>query len=90
MIESAVIHDTFAFERSFLASPSRVFAAFATAEARKIWFCGSEATAKYEVDFRVGGRERLRFNHDDTAMRYDAQYYDISIDQLIIYFLRDV
>src|SRR5262249_4443078 len=72
------------------ATPSRVFAAFASAEARKIWgvmpeFEEAEPTDKYELDFRVGGRERFGFKHRGVNIRYDAQYYDIIPDQRIIY-----
>jgi uncharacterized protein YndB with AHSA1/START domain len=37
MTESSVIHDTFIIERSYSADPARVFAAFASAEAKSIW-----------------------------------------------------
>jgi uncharacterized protein YndB with AHSA1/START domain len=91
MIERSVIHDTFTFERSYLAIPSRVFAAFASIEAKSSWLDiggtteaeGEAATA--EFDFRIGGRERFGFKRHGMTYRYDARYYDIVPDQRIIY-----
>jgi uncharacterized protein YndB with AHSA1/START domain len=37
MTEPSVLHDTFAIERTYPASPSRVFAAFASKEAKDAW-----------------------------------------------------
>jgi uncharacterized protein YndB with AHSA1/START domain len=37
MTELAIIHDTFELERTYPASPSRVFAAFASKEAKEAW-----------------------------------------------------
>jgi uncharacterized protein YndB with AHSA1/START domain len=91
MIGRSVIHNTFTIERSYLATPSRVFAAFASAEAKNIWgdtgdlgeTNGEAAVA--EFDFRIGGRERFGFKWQDTTYRYDALYYDIVPDQRIVY-----
>ena len=90
MTDRSVIHSRFAIERSYLATPSRVFAAFASSGARQIW--GDAGTAeelarqagKYELDFRVGGREIFEFKHCDTTYRYDVRFYDIVADQRII------
>jgi uncharacterized protein YndB with AHSA1/START domain len=91
MTECSVIHDTFTIERSYPAAPSRVFAAFASAEAKSTWgdtgdlepADGQAGVA--EFDFRVGGRERFGFKMQGTTYRYDARYYDIVPDQRIIY-----
>lgn len=37
MTARSVIHDTFTIERSYPAAPSRMFAAFASAEAKNTW-----------------------------------------------------
>jgi uncharacterized protein YndB with AHSA1/START domain len=87
----SVIHDTFTIERTYPAAPSRVFAAFASAEAKEAWgdtgdlepADGDAGIA--EFDFRVGGRERFGIKMDGTIFRYDARYYDIVPDQRIIY-----
>lgn len=91
MIGRSVIHDTFTIERSYLAAPSRVFAAFASAEARNIWCDIGDAeeaegeAAITEFDFRIGGRERWGFRLDGTTYRVDSRYYDIVQDQRIMY-----
>jgi uncharacterized protein YndB with AHSA1/START domain len=91
MTECSVIHDTFTIERSYPAAPSRVFAAFASAEAKSTWgdtgdlepADGQAGIA--EFDFRAAGRERFGFKMQGTTYRYDARYYDIVPDQRIIY-----
>lgn len=87
----SVIHDTFTIERTYPAAPSRVFAAFASEEAKSIWgdtgdLEPAEGDAGIaEFDFRVGGRERFGIKMDGVTFRYDARYYDIVPDQRIIY-----
>ncbi len=91
MTERSVIHDTFTIERSYPASPSRVFAAFAFEEAKNSWgdtegLEPSDGNADpTEFDFRVGGRERFSHKYQGTTFRYDAVYYDIVPDQRILY-----
>lgn len=90
MTERSVIHDTFSIERSYPASPSRVFAAFASEEAKTAWgdTGGIETPADAEpseFDFRAGGRERFTVTVEGTIYRYDALYYDIVPDQRIVY-----
>jgi uncharacterized protein YndB with AHSA1/START domain len=89
--ESSVIHDTFTIERTYPATPSRVFAAFASEEAKSTWGDtgdlepAGDGTGPSEFDFRVGGRERFSHKWQDTNYRYDALYYDIVPDQRIVY-----
>jgi uncharacterized protein YndB with AHSA1/START domain len=54
-----VIHNTFSLERVYPASPRRVFAAFATLEAKSVWFGAPEEWGQDQqtLDFRVGGQE---------------------------------
>jgi len=91
MTDSSVIHDTFSIERSYPAAPSRVFAAFASREAKDAWggdpsFEAAEGEAAVaEFDFRPAGRERFGLKYDGTTYRYDALYYDIVQDQRIVY-----
>jgi uncharacterized protein YndB with AHSA1/START domain len=91
MTGRSVIHDTFSIERTYPAARSRVFAAFASAEAKEAWGdtgglepVEGEAGAE-EFDFRPGGRERFGIKAGGTTMRYDATYYDIVPDQRIVY-----
>jgi len=54
-----VVHNTFVMERTYPASPERVFQAFSIPERKQKWYAqGSHlAVEHYELDFRVGGRE---------------------------------
>jgi uncharacterized protein YndB with AHSA1/START domain len=91
MSERPVIHDTFELERTFPASVSRVFAAFASKEAKDTWGDTGDLSepgpdsGESEFDFRIGGRERFGMGYQGVTYRYDARYYDIVPDQRIIY-----
>jgi uncharacterized protein YndB with AHSA1/START domain len=91
MTERPVIHDTFEIERTFPASVSRVFAAFASKEAKDAWGDTGDLSepgpdaGDPEFDFRVGGHERFGMGYQGISYRYDARYYDIVPDQRIIY-----
>jgi len=91
MTARSVVHNTFTIERSYPATPSRVFAAFASEEAKNIWGDTGDLeqadgdAGLTEFDFRVGGRERFGFKYHGTTYRYDALYYDIVPDQRLIY-----
>jgi uncharacterized protein YndB with AHSA1/START domain len=83
------VHATFTIERIYNASPARVFAAFATKDAKARWFAGpADKTNELEreMDFRVGGRERLRGRwHSGMVSTFDAVYHDILPDERIVY-----
>ena len=92
MTTRSVIHDTFTIERTYPASPARVFAAFASAEAKNAWGdtgdiepAPGSGPGDTVFEFRVGGRERFSIVGQCTTYRYDALYYDIVPDQRIIY-----
>ena len=91
MTERSVIHDTFVIERTYPASASRVFAAFASREAKDAWgetgdMAEAEpATGPVAFDFRVGGHERFGNVHQGVRLTYDAIYYDIVPDQRLVY-----
>jgi uncharacterized protein YndB with AHSA1/START domain len=88
MTDRSVVHDTFTIERSYPVPPSRVFAAFSTAEAKNAWGGDGAEEVKdssAEFEFRVGGRERFSNVYQGTTYRYDALYYDLVPDQRIIY-----
>ncbi len=92
MTARSVIHDTFVIERTYPATPSRVFAAFASAEAKNSWGdtgdlepAGEQDAGATEFDFRVGGQERFSHKWQGTTYRYGAIYYDIVPDQRLVY-----
>jgi uncharacterized protein YndB with AHSA1/START domain len=63
MQEQSTIHNTFVIERSYPAKPERVFEAFADPAKKRRWFVDGDhhEVDSYELDFRVGGKERGRF-----------------------------
>lgn len=91
MTERSVIHDTFVIERTYPASPSRVFAAFASNDAKDAWGDTGDiaeaepATGLAEFDFRIGGHERFGHVYQGVSYTYDAIYYDIVPDQRLVY-----
>jgi uncharacterized protein YndB with AHSA1/START domain len=87
MSKRSVTHATFAIERVYDASPAQVFAAWAAPEAKRRWFGGPEAWERggYELDFRVGGRERASGGPEGGPVHhYNAIYQDIVPDERII------
>ncbi len=89
MTERSVTHATFVIERTYEASPARVFAAFADPAAKARWFAGpSDKWTKQvrEIDFRVGGRERLSGAWEGGPVsHFEGHYWDIVPDQRIVY-----
>ncbi|HZM74077.1 MAG TPA: metalloregulator ArsR/SmtB family transcription factor [Candidatus Limnocylindrales bacterium] len=68
MTDRSVLHDTFSLQRTYPATPSRVFSAFASASAKRAWHCAEDELADgpsgvQEFDFRPGGRERFGVKH---------------------------
>jgi uncharacterized protein YndB with AHSA1/START domain len=86
MTERSVVHSTFAVERTYDASPERVFAAWAESESKAQWFGDPEAGAtEFELDFRVGGRELNRGTVEGRSYTYEARYQDIVPNERIVY-----
>ena len=54
-----VVHNTFTVERTYAASPQRVFAAFSDPTLKRRWFAEGEhhTLEAYDLDFRDGGTE---------------------------------
>jgi uncharacterized protein YndB with AHSA1/START domain len=85
--QRSVTHATFVLERTYDASPARVFKAWADPEIKPRWFRGPDEwpRGKYELDFRIGGRERLAGGPPGgTVHLYNAIYQDIVPDERII------
>ena len=88
MSERSTHHATFVIERSYPSAPARVFNAWADPAAKGHWFVGPDdwVKAEYELDFRVGGRERLAGDPPGgPAHIFNALYYDIVQEQRIVY-----
>ncbi|HLK44656.1 MAG TPA: SRPBCC domain-containing protein [Acidimicrobiales bacterium] len=91
MSRRSVINESFTIDRTYPTSAARVFAAFASEEAKSAWGdtgglepADGEAGVA-EFDFRPGGRERFGIKVDGRTLRYDARYYDIVTDHRIVY-----
>jgi uncharacterized protein YndB with AHSA1/START domain len=88
MTKRSVTHDTFTIERSYPASPERVFFALSNKEAKEKWFKGPDewGTNIHEMDFRVGGRESNSAGPAEGPNHlFEAIYQDIVENERIIY-----
>lgn len=82
------LHDTFVIKRLFRYEPGQVFAAWSTSEAKANWFVGPTGwkVQLRELDFRVGGYERLEGGRPDgTISRFHARYHLIVPNERIVY-----
>jgi uncharacterized protein YndB with AHSA1/START domain len=84
MSDRSATHSTFVIERNYDASPARVFAAWADAEAKGQWF-GPSGEKEHQLDFREGGSERFTAAGGGAVYSYDARYEDIVDDERIVY-----
>ena len=87
MSDRSTKHSTFTIERTYDASPERVFAAWSDPQAKARWFGPSDKPEDaYSLEFRVGGRERLTIAMPDgPSYTLNALYQDIVPGQRIIY-----
>lgn len=87
MNERSVTHASFTLERTYPASPERVFAAWASQEAKSQWFGpGADDTGEHTLDFRVGGREHMSGAIPDGPMfTLDALYQDIVDNERVVW-----
>jgi uncharacterized protein YndB with AHSA1/START domain len=91
--EPSVIHSTFVIERSYPATPERIFAAFSNPAKKRRWFVESHhhEVEHYELDFRVGGQERARFRFKEgtpvagLVCINDTSYLDLVPNQRIVF-----
>jgi uncharacterized protein YndB with AHSA1/START domain len=92
MKEQSVIHSTFVIERSYPATPERVFSAFADPAKKRRWFVEGDhhEVEHHEMDFRVGGKEQARFRFKEgtpvagLACTNDTSYQDIVPNRRVV------
>ena len=88
MTDRSVIHSTFAIERSYPASPQRVFHAFADPVIKRRWFVEGEGWVvdEFTVDFREGGVEQSRFRfRDGPPVTNGTTYHEIVPDSRLVF-----
>lgn len=83
MSDRSVVHSTFTLEREYDAPPDRVFSAWAAPDAKASWF--ASGLQDYELDFRVGGLERICVPHDGKLLDWETLYREIAPCERIIY-----
>lgn len=92
MENQAVIHNTFVIERSYSATPERVFAALSDPAQKRRWFAESEGHTieEFETDFRVGGAEHARYRFKENTplkgavLTHDGSFQDIRPGRRIV------
>jgi uncharacterized protein YndB with AHSA1/START domain len=90
--ERSVIHNTFVIERSYSATPEQVFSAFADPAKKRRWFVEGDhhEVEHYEMDFRVGGKERARVRFKEgtplkgLACTNEGGYLDIVPNRRVV------
>ena len=92
MEKPTVTHGTFVIERTYSATPERVFAAFSDPAKKRRWYIegrNNEAET-FEMDFRVGGTERSSYRmganspFPGTVMTNETKYMDIVPNRRIV------
>ncbi len=85
----SVVHAVFTLERAYDAPVERVYEAFSGETAKSKWFGGVEGQWRLierGMDFRVGGRERLKGRWESgVSSTFDAIYHDIVPNERIVY-----
>jgi len=84
--QQSVIHNTFVIERSYAATPERVFAALADPVKKRRWFADGDGhhVESFEMDFRVGGSERSRYRFKEGTPFPGAELVSDGIFQDIV------
>ncbi len=81
MTEHFVKHATFVVERTYAASPARVYQAWSDAISKAKWFSKPEI-----FEFRVGGREYSSGGPPEgPVFTFDAYYQEIVPEERIVY-----
>ena len=87
MSDRSTTHATFVIERTYDAQPSRVWRAWADPDEKLRWFGPQELRKpEHELEFRVGGLERMTVKAPDGALyTYVARFQDIVEGQRFIH-----
>src|SRR5258708_10532124 len=92
MEKPTVSHGTFVIERTYAATPERVFAAFSDPAKKRRWYIeghNNEAET-FEMDFRVGGTDRSSYRMGQnspfpgTVISNETKYMDIVPNRRIV------
>ena len=87
MTERSVAHGVFTVERTYDATPARVFAAWADPQIKGKWYGDPNKESVADVfEFKVGGQE-LRTGEVEPGQTYrlDSRYYDIVENERIVH-----
>ena len=92
MANRSVTHSTFAIERSYPVPPERVFAAFVDPAAKRRWYGEHESMSveEFQMDFRVGGRDHVRYRFGPNSpfpgaiLANETTYQDIVPERRIV------
>jgi uncharacterized protein YndB with AHSA1/START domain len=88
MKQRSVTHGNFTIERIYPATPERVFGAFSDPAKKQRWFAEGEGfeMEEFEMDFRVGCSERVRFRSKDSpTFTNNTIYQDILSNRHIVF-----
>jgi uncharacterized protein YndB with AHSA1/START domain len=85
-VERSTTHSTFTIERTYNATPARVWSAWADPHKKLQWFGPKELKGEHELEFRVGGHERMSVRIPDGALYlFDSSFRDIVEHQRIVH-----
>ena len=86
MKEPSVIHSTFVIERTYPATPERVFAAFSDPVQKRRWFIEGDhhEVEHFDMDFRVGGQEHAKMRFPEGTPIPGAVFTNDTIYQDIV------
>ena len=91
LTQRTTVKATFTVERTYAATPARVFQAFADENAKGKWFAGPPGFEQHEKkwDFRVDGVEVLGGRHASGVVTFFyCTYHDIVPNERIVYAYR--
>jgi uncharacterized protein YndB with AHSA1/START domain len=91
MAEPTTVHSTFVIEHNYPQPPQRVFASFAEPARKRRWYAeGDHEIQEFEMEFRVGGSERLRYRFKEghpiagSEIVNESTYQDIVPEKHIV------